>query len=33
MGIGTKLTRLLILERDFNPGRTTVILVRKPVGF
>jgi len=33
MGIGTKLTRILILERDFNPGRTTVILVRDPVGF
>jgi hypothetical protein len=33
MGIGTKLTRLLIMERDFNPGRTTVILVREPVGF
>ncbi|OLC13004.1 MAG: hypothetical protein AUH32_08050 [Actinobacteria bacterium 13_1_40CM_66_12] len=33
MGIGTKLTRILILERDFNPGRTTVILVREPVGF
>ncbi len=33
MGIGTKLTRVLILERDFSPGRTTVILVREPVGF
>jgi len=33
MGIGTKLTRILIMERDFNPGRTTVILVREPVGF
>ena len=33
MGIGTKLTRILILERDFNPGRTTVVLVREPVGF
>ena len=33
MGVGTKLTRILILERDFNPGRTTVILVREPVGF
>ncbi len=32
MGIGTKLARILILERDFNPGRTTVILVREPVG-
>jgi hypothetical protein len=33
MGIGTKLTRILIMERDFTPGRTTVILVREPVGF
>ena len=33
LGIGTKLTRILILERDFNPGRTTVVLVREPVGF
>jgi hypothetical protein len=33
MGIGTKLTRILILARDFNPGRTTVVLVREPVGF
>jgi acyl-CoA hydrolase len=33
MGIGTKLTRILILERDYSPGRTTVILVRDPVGF
>jgi len=33
IGIGTQLTRILILERDFNPGRTTVILVREPIGF
>ncbi len=32
VGIGTKLARILILERDFNPGRTTVILVRELVG-
>lgn len=32
MGMGTKLARILILERDYNPGRTTVILVREPVG-
>ena len=32
IGIGTKLARILILERDFNTGRTTVILVREPVG-
>ncbi len=32
MGVGTKLARILILEQDFSPGRTTVILVREPVG-
>ena len=32
LGIGTKWARTLILERDFTPGRTTVILVREPVG-
>lgn len=32
LGVGTKWARTLILERDFNPGRTTVILVREPVG-
>jgi YkgG family uncharacterized protein len=32
MGVGTKITRTLILEQDFMPGRTTVILVRKPIG-
>jgi YkgG family uncharacterized protein len=32
MGVGTKLARILIIERDFNPGRTTVILTREPVG-
>jgi hypothetical protein len=32
MGVGTKAARILIIERDFVPGRTTVILVRKPVG-
>jgi L-lactate utilization protein LutC len=32
LGVGTKITRTLILERDFMPGRTTVILVRDPVG-
>jgi LUD domain len=33
MGVGTKLARILIMERDYSPGRTTVILVREPVGF
>lgn len=32
MGVGTKITRTLILDSDFMPGRTTVILVREPVG-
>ncbi len=32
MGIGTKITRTLILEQDFMPGRTTIILVREPIG-
>jgi hypothetical protein len=33
IGVGTKLARILIMERDYSPGRTTVILVREPVGF
>jgi len=32
MGIGTKLTRILIMEMDFSPGRTTIVLVRDPIG-
>jgi hypothetical protein len=24
--------RTLIIERDFRPGRTTIILVREPIG-
>ena len=32
MGVGTKITRTLILERDFVPGRTTIVLVREPIG-
>ena len=32
MGAGTKLARILIIEQDFFPGRTTVILTREPVG-
>ena len=32
MGVGTKLARLLILEQDYVPGHTTVILVKEPVG-
>jgi LUD domain len=32
MGIGTKLTRTLIIEEDFAPGRTTIVLVKDPIG-
>ena len=32
MNIGTAITRTLILDRDFRPGRTTIILVREPLG-
>ena len=32
MGVGTKITRTLILDQDYSPGRTTVILVREPIG-
>jgi LUD domain len=32
LGIHTAWTRTLILEREFTPGRTTVVLVRNPVG-
>jgi acyl-CoA hydrolase len=32
MGIGTAITRTLIIERDFRPGRTTIVLVREPIG-
>jgi YkgG family uncharacterized protein len=32
LGVGTKSTRTLILESDFAPGRTTVVLVREPIG-
>jgi len=32
MGVGTKLTRVLIMEMDYSPGRTTIVLVRNPIG-
>ena len=32
LGVGTKLTRTLVLEEDYAPGRTTIVLVREPVG-
>jgi hypothetical protein len=31
-GVGTALTRVLIMERDYFPGRTMIILVREPLG-
>lgn len=31
-GVDTKLCRVLIMEQDFTPGTTTVILVREPLG-
>jgi hypothetical protein len=32
LGVGTKLTRWLVIEQDYYPGRTTIILVREPTG-
>ena len=32
MGFGTTLCQIFILERDFAPGRTTIILVKEPAG-
>jgi anion-transporting ArsA/GET3 family ATPase len=32
MGVGTKLARVLIMEMDYSPGRTTIVLVRDPIG-
>ena len=32
LGVGTKITRTLILESDFMPGRTAIVLVRRPIG-
>jgi acyl-CoA hydrolase len=32
LGIGTMITRTLIIERDYYPGRTTVVLVRELIG-
>ncbi len=33
LGIGTRLAKLLVTFLEARPGRTTVILVREPVGF
>ena len=32
MGVGTKITKTLILDSEFVPGRTTIVLVRQPLG-
>jgi hypothetical protein len=32
VNIGTAITRTLILDRDFRPGRTAIVLVREPIG-
>ena len=32
LGVGTKMTRTLILESEFMPGRTTIVLTRQPLG-
>jgi hypothetical protein len=32
MGVGTRVARILIIEQEFAPGRTTVVLVRQPIG-
>lgn len=32
LGVGTKLARILIIEQDYTPGRTTIVLVRNPIG-
>lgn len=32
LGVGTKMAKTLILDGEFAPGRTTVILVRQPIG-
>jgi hypothetical protein len=28
----SKLTRTLVIEEDYAPGRTTIVLVREPIG-
>jgi LUD domain len=32
LGAGTKIAKTLIFDQDYMPGRTTVILVREPIG-
>jgi len=33
LGMSTAVCKVLIMERDYWPGRTTVVLVREPVGY
>lgn len=32
MGVSTMVAKILVIEREFTPGRTTVVLVREPIG-
>ena len=32
LGVGTAIARTLIIERDFRPGRTTIFVVKEPIG-
>ncbi len=32
MGVDTILAKILVIEAEWQPGRTTVVLVREPVG-
>jgi hypothetical protein len=32
-GVPSALAKILILKREFVPDRTTVVLVRQPIGF
>lgn len=32
MGVSTMVAKVLVIEREFTPGRTTVVLVREPIG-
>jgi len=32
MGIGTQMSKVLLIEREWRADRTTVVLVRAPIG-
>jgi hypothetical protein len=32
LGAGTRIAKTLIFDQEYLPGRTTVILVREPIG-